>query len=157
MRPPSRLGEGTISSGPDYSYSGQTGAPRRCQSRWGRSRREHPRRASCWPRRWRWSHRSGQVTARYVTRPKSRTMRVTRQLMLPPSTVTVTVESLWHLKSTKLRSNSDGGALVLLRLVLLSREQPELLASFRRRRDDARRLLLKPLRQRHLLDATLSI
>ncbi len=30
--------------------------------------------------------RSGQV--RFVTRPKSRTMRVTRQLMLPPSTVT---------------------------------------------------------------------
>ena len=30
--------------------------------------------------------RSGQV--RYITRPKSRTMRVTRQLMLPPSTVT---------------------------------------------------------------------
>ncbi len=29
---------------------------------------------------------SGQV--RYITRPKSRTMRVTRQLMLPPSTVT---------------------------------------------------------------------
>jgi hypothetical protein len=30
--------------------------------------------------------RSGQV--RYITRPKSRTMRATRQLMLPPSTVT---------------------------------------------------------------------
>jgi hypothetical protein len=32
--------------------------------------------------------RSGQV--RYITRPKSRTMRVTRQLMLPPSTRAVT-------------------------------------------------------------------
>ena len=31
-------------------------------------------------------HWSGQV--RFITRPKSRTMRVTRQLMLPPSTVT---------------------------------------------------------------------
>jgi hypothetical protein len=29
--------------------------------------------------------RSGQV--RFITRPKSRTMRATRQLMLPPSTV----------------------------------------------------------------------
>jgi hypothetical protein len=29
---------------------------------------------------------SGQV--RFITRPKSRTMRVTRQLMLPPSNVT---------------------------------------------------------------------
>jgi hypothetical protein len=35
--------------------------------------------------------RSGQV--RYITRPKSRTMRVTRQLMLPPSTVTYVVVS----------------------------------------------------------------
>ncbi len=31
------------------------------------------------------SDRSGQV--RFITRPKSRTMRATRQLMLPPSTV----------------------------------------------------------------------
>ncbi len=31
------------------------------------------------------SARSGQV--RFITRPKSRTMRATRQLMLPPSTV----------------------------------------------------------------------
>ena len=33
--------------------------------------------------------RSGQVSGqvRYITRPKSRTMRATRQLMLPPSTV----------------------------------------------------------------------
>ena len=38
------------------------------------------------PKRDQPSVRSGQV--RYITRPKSRTMSVTRQLMLPPSTVT---------------------------------------------------------------------
>ena len=31
--------------------------------------------------------RSGQVTGRFITRPKSRTMRATRQLMLPPNIV----------------------------------------------------------------------
>jgi hypothetical protein len=31
---------------------------------------------------------AGQVRFQVITRPKSRTMRVTRQLMLPPSTVT---------------------------------------------------------------------
>ncbi len=42
-----------------------------------------PKLAFCWSAQA--SARSGQV--RFITRPKSRTMRATRQLMLPPSTV----------------------------------------------------------------------
>jgi hypothetical protein len=46
---------------------------------------EHPPAAGPSPGRGPGALRSGQV--RFITRPKSRTMRATRQLMLPPSTV----------------------------------------------------------------------